>query len=103
MFANAEHRLCCRPEDGASEPIRVAVEHRIEVANGSLLGVEQLVGDVEVLARLRDQARSVVIEVGVLMTGHDRASTKSIDAVNGLPPSVSPASEVSLRYRCAPL
>jgi hypothetical protein len=60
----------------------------LKVVDGGLLGVERFFGDVEVLAGAGDGARRVVVELRVLVSGHDRASAERLDPVYGLAPAV---------------
>jgi hypothetical protein len=82
VFANAKRSLGCCPEDGASEPVRVAFDHRVEVAGGGVLGAQLLLGDVEVLPCVGDRACRVVVEFRVLVAGDDVASAQRLDLVD---------------------
>jgi hypothetical protein len=63
VFADAVDRAGTGPAHRPRQVVRVPLDHRVEEADGRVLGPQQFVGVVEVLPGLRDRPLYVVVEL----------------------------------------
>src|SRR5580698_993616 len=86
VFAHAVERTGTHPQDGPAKVVRVPLHLRGEEALGRALGPQELIGVAEVSAGLRDRPPGVVIELLVLVTGHDMPGPEGLDLIDRVPP-----------------
>ena len=74
------------PQDEPPEVVGVALDLGVEKVDGRVLGAQELLGVVEVLAGLGDRALGVVVELLVLVAGDDVPGRQRLHLVDRLAP-----------------